>query len=161
MSDDVVVDAVDVSRLFVRSRYSPRVRVTAPPPSGKGKGAKQSFKDECNINLIMRKFIKTGLITHVNTHSPMYGEVPSQTYHEAMEIVRSANEMFAEVPAAIRKKFGNSPEAFLDFVNDPKNVDELRKLGMVKPVPEKIPDPLDKLGDRIEAAVAARAQSST
>lgn len=138
----------------VRNRFSPRVQVLARPPE-EGRGAKQSFKDECDINLIMRRFIKTGVITHVNNFSPQYGEVPSQTYHEAMEIVRHANEMFSEVPAAVRKKFGNSAEAFLEFVSDEKNVDELRKLGMVKPIVEKPKDPLEVLGDRIEAAVAA------
>lgn len=137
-----------------RNRYSPRIRVLVPPPE-EGKGAKQSFRDECDINLIMKKFQKTGVITHVNKHEPAYGEVPAQTYHEAMEIVRHANEMFMEVPAAIRKKFGNSPEAFLEFVSDEKNVDEMRKLGIVKPEMPKIKDPLELLGDRIEAAVAA------
>jgi len=136
----------------VRNRFSPRVEVLAPARED-GKGAKQSFKNECDINLIMAKFAKTGVITHVNRHEGTYGEVPSQTYHEAMEIVRNANEMFSEVPAAVRKKFGNSPEAFLEFVSNPENVEEMRKLGIAKPAYVPPPDPMAVLGDRIEAAL--------
>lgn len=135
-----------------RNRFAKRVRVVAPPPE-EGKGAKQHFKDECDINNIMRRFIKTGVLTHVNKHSPAYGDVPSQTYHEAMEVVRHATELFMEVPAMIRKKFGNDPAAFMAFVSDEKNVEEMRKMGLAKPVVERPKDGLDRLGDRIEAVM--------
>lgn len=158
MSDEAILveeaPRLGVPRGPARNRFSERIRVVAPLPI-EGKGAKQSFKDECDINKIMAKFVKTGMITHVNRFEGSYGEVPSQTYHEAMEVVREANEMFMEVPAAIRQKFGNSPAAFLDFVNDPNNVDEMRKLGMVKPIPEKIVSPIEALGDRIAELVSA------
>jgi len=154
------VDSVDLATVEaplepvveVRNRFSRRIQVLAPPPE-EGKGAKQQFKDECDINLIMLKFQRTGMITHVNRHEPSYGDVPSQSYHEAMEIVRQANEMFAEVPASIRKKFGNDPAAFMEFVSEEKNVEELRKLGLAKPKVDRPRDPIEVLGDRIEAVM--------
>ena len=37
---------------------------------------KQSFKDECNINNIMSKYMKDGLIGHVNKHQGRYDDLP-------------------------------------------------------------------------------------
>lgn len=92
--------------------------------------AKQSFKDECNINKIMARFQKTGAIDHYAKHGPSYGDVTSTSLHQAMNIIAEAETMFEELPATLRKKFGNDPEQFLDFVQDPKNLEEMRELGL-------------------------------
>lgn len=117
--------------------------------------AKQSMAAECDINNIMKKFQRTGMITHVARSEPSYGFATAMDYHSAMELVRKADEMFSSVPASIRKKFGNDAAAFLEFVTNPENVEEMRKLGVAKPevVPRK--DPLEVLGDRIVEAVSA------
>lgn len=91
---------------------------------------KQSFKDECDINRIMAKFIRTGAVDHVNLHGPQYGYASSVTFHEAMNIVRRGEEMFADLPANIRKRFHHSPEEFLVFIQDVKNQEEAVKLGL-------------------------------
>ena len=43
-----------------------------------------------------------------------------------------AQEKFSELPAHIRKRFGNDPIQFLDFVTDENNKDEATRLGMLK-----------------------------
>lgn len=96
--------------------------------------AKQSFRDECDINNIMRKFEKSGLVDHINTHQGQYGDfIGYPEFHEAQNSIKVAEEMFATVPAKIRAKFGNSPEAFLDFVQDSSNEGELIKMGLAHP----------------------------
>lgn len=35
---------------------------------------KSEFKNECDINLIVKRFDKTGLITHVSNMSPIFGD---------------------------------------------------------------------------------------
>lgn len=122
---------------------------------------KQSFKDECDINRIMGRFIKTGAVDHVNVHGPRYGECSSQTFHEAMNIVARAEQMFADLPAALRKRFHHSAEEFLAFVGDGKNQEEAEKLGLctapriaeiMKVEVVKAPDPAP---DAPGAAIAA------
>lgn len=119
--------------------------------------AKQSMKEECDINNIMRKYVKTGIVNHVAERSGEYGVAHSMSYLECMEVVRKANEMFAAVPAKIRKKFNNDPAAFVEFVSNKDNVDEMRKLGLARPVPGKVVDPVDALVERITKAVKAGA----
>lgn len=93
---------------------------------------RQEAKDECDINNIMKKFERTGMLDHRNQFQGQYGDytnVPTD-YHSAMNQVVAAEEMFLTVPAKVRAKFGNDPGAFLAFVSDPKNQDEMIELGL-------------------------------
>ena len=48
-----------------------------------------------------------------------------------MNIVASAQQEFDQLPAPVRKRFGNDPASFLDFVHDDSNIDEMAKLGLI------------------------------
>lgn len=100
--------------------------------SGPGR-TKQSFKDECDINNIMRKYQKTGLVEAVNKHQARYGDVPAMDFREAVENLRLADEMFMDMPSNVRKRFDNDPGEFLAFVQDPANRDEAIELGLIIP----------------------------
>lgn len=94
----------------------------------------QSFKDECDINNIVKKYKRTGIVTHVTSKVSRYDDLSDvPTFHEAMNIVASATQEFEQLPAALRKRFANDPAQFLDFVHDPKNVPEMRELGLLNP----------------------------
>lgn len=93
---------------------------------------KQAFKDEVDINWIMRKYEKTGLIEHVNRFQGKYADLGSaEDFHSCMNRIAAADEAFMTLPASIRERFSNSPEEFLRFVNDENNIDEMRKLGLL------------------------------
>lgn len=107
---------------------------------------KQAHKRECDINHIMSKFQKTGIIEHQRSHGPQYMEVNSIDFHQAMNLVAEAQEMFEDLPSQIRKRFGNDPAAFLDFVQDEGNLEEMYDLGLAqrppgKPAPVEDPPP--------------------
>lgn len=103
---------------------------------------KQSHAKECDINQIMLKWQKTGMIDHRNVYQGQYGDFTNtpDDYHESMNAVISANEMFESLPAKIRLRFGNDPGQFLDFVGDPENADEMIKLGLA--TARQIDDPV-------------------
>lgn len=95
---------------------------------------KQSFKDECDINVLMKKFERDGLMSHVSTVEGRYGDFgDGSDFHDAMNIVRRAQEMFETVPANLRAEFGNDPGAFLDFVVNAED-DVLRERGLLPSV---------------------------
>lgn len=96
--------------------------------------AEQSHKRACDVNCILAKYQKTGVIDHVKTHGPQYMDVPAIDYREAMEIVASSNSMFEELPARARDYFDNSPEKFLTYVQDPQtDYTKLHELGLLDP----------------------------
>lgn len=115
----------------LRHAYSPRLRSNPPVVPGLG-GAKQSFKNECDINQIMAKYQKTGAIAHCNKHEAQYGFASGADYQESINLVMEAQKMFDDLPSSLRKKFGNDPENYLDFVQDPANISEMIELGLLE-----------------------------
>lgn len=91
---------------------------------------KQSFKDECDINNIMARFERSGLLDFVNQNEARYGDATSLDYQDAMLVVANANSMFEEMPAKQRAFFKNDPAAFLAFMEDPANLEKSYELGL-------------------------------
>lgn len=98
-----------------------------PPMKYKDGRTKQSFKDDTDINKIMARFEKTGTISHLAKFEGVYADFSDFDFHEQTNKLTQGREIFDALPAEIRKEFGQSPAAFFAYVNDPKNVDELRK----------------------------------
>ncbi|AXH74590.1 MAG: internal scaffolding protein [Microviridae sp.] len=93
---------------------------------------KQAFKDECDVNNILKKYNKTQLLTHINKQKGQYGDFSNVAdYHSALNAVQSAQESFLGLPASVRQKFMNDPSQFMAFVNDSKNMDEAISLGLI------------------------------
>lgn len=79
----------------------------------------QSHAAETNINTIMAKYQKTGLLDHVNEHGPTYGDQPAaEDFHAAMNLVAGTNSLFEELPSSTRELFENDPAQFLAYVSD-------------------------------------------
>ena len=89
---------------------------------------KQSFKDETDINKILSRAQKTGTVSHLAKHQPMYGDYANFDFVENERMLVKAREIFDELPSEIRKEFRNSPGEFFEFANDPANVDRLDTL---------------------------------
>jgi len=113
---------------MTRSSQHHRLQVGIKFPK-KGR-TKQWHKKECDINQIMLKYQKHGVIDHVNKHEANYGFATSDDLHESLNMIKTANEMFADLPSKARTKFENDPAQFLDFVQDPKNKEEIYNLGL-------------------------------
>ena len=94
---------------------------------------KQSFKKEADVNVIISRFQKTGAVEHLNRYQGQYADLQAIDYHQAMNAVLAAQEMFETVPSSVRKQFGNDPQAFLDYATDPANLDKMREWGLAYP----------------------------
>lgn len=92
----------------------------------------QAHKKECDMNYILKDYRKTGLIRHAKEYQGKYDDVSVQDFQEAMFTVKNAQNMFNELPADIRQRFGNDPGAFLGFVQNPDNKTEMEKMGILK-----------------------------
>jgi len=92
----------------------------------------QSMAPECDINTIMKKYEKTGVLEHRNRFQGTYGDFSNvpESYHESMNRVLAAEEMFSTLPARVRRRFHNDPGAFIDFATNPDNGPELVTLGL-------------------------------
>ncbi|AZL82952.1 internal scaffolding protein [Apis mellifera associated microvirus 25] len=108
----------------------------------------QSFQKECDVNEIIRKYMKTGQITHMARNQGSYADVSEiPDLHSAMIQVSQAQQAFDSLPAELRKRFGNSPVAMVEFLQNPKNDEEAIELGLKTKKPglvENQPEPTPK-----------------
>lgn len=90
----------------------------------------QSQAAECDVNVIVDRFMKTGVLPGVDIKR-VYGDFSEPLeYHDAMNVVAHAQLQFDSLNAKVRKRFGNDPTEFLSFVMDPTNAAEMIKLGL-------------------------------
>lgn len=103
----------------------------------------QHFADECDINTIVQRFLKTGeMPPNVNFGEIDVSEVGD--FHDALNIVRAAQEEFNRLPSRVRERFNNEPARLMEFVNSESHRAEALALGLLKPqepTPEPAPAP--------------------
>ena len=114
-----------------RTAYGPTLKVKR---QFRGKTmTKTDYQTEADINNIMAKYLRTGLVDHFSLYEGQYGEFMEIDYHTAMNAVTSAQQMFDTVPSKVRGRFENDPAKFLAFVSDPSNLEEMREMGLAAP----------------------------
>lgn len=92
---------------------------------------KQADKEACDINNILKRYQKTGILPDLIKREPRYGDFSDiGQYQDALERVTLAQEQFNALDAHVRKRFDNDPAKFLAFATDSKNNAELIKMGL-------------------------------
>lgn len=114
-------------------------------PSGAG---------DCDINNIVARFHKTGVLPNVKDVQSVFADVyDAPTYQDAMGVVATAHNQFSALDAKTRKKFSNNPAEFLEFAVNPENFQEMVKLGIYEDsVPTPSPASSEPVAARPEAA---------
>lgn len=122
--------------VFVRAAYNYDVDAASDEAgldcSGDKGCTQQSFKDEVNINTIVKRFGLTGELP-TNVPHIMSGDFTNVVdFRSAMDLIVQAREGFDAQPAHVRSRFDNDPHKFLEFVSNKDNLDEAIKLGLVR-----------------------------
>jgi len=111
--------------------------------------ADQGQRDEVDINTRVKRFGLTGTVPVLERLPVNADFVPVTDYKTAMDQLIAADAAFMELPADLRSKFNHDAGAFVAFCSDPKNSEELVKLGLaekkVKPQPVlvRLAEPLE------------------
>ena len=132
----------------IRSRYSPRVRVQFDflEPSR----TQQHFKDECDIDRILKKYSQTGFLVDplAPRRDPLFGDFSeSMSFMEAQTRIARVREAFDSLPSQIRDRFANDPYRLLAWCENPDNAEEAVKLGLLpeSALPKADPAPADSV----------------
>lgn len=97
----------------------------------------QEFKESCDIRSIMKQFKRQGIglpIPNFNDAILDYSDLPD--YQSALNLMIDAQNSFDSLPANVRKRFGNDPGEFVNFIYDPANEQELIKMGLATAKPD-------------------------
>ena len=89
---------------------------------------KQEFADECDVNKILKRAQKTGMLSHYDVHKSAYADYDEFDFLQAQLKLTRGVEIFEALPSEVRREFGNDPGAFFSFVNDPANEMDLKDL---------------------------------
>mgnify|MGYP002259882746 CR=1 FL=1 len=118
---------------------------------------KQAFKDQTDINKMLKKAQQTGSIAHLMkypeaTYGDFNGEMDLLT---ARAQIDRANTIFDELPSEVRREFDNDALKFVKFAGDPANNDKLSDLipALAKPG-SYFPNPVQRGGLGAGAATA-------
>lgn len=100
----------------------------------------QSEKDNCDINVIMNRYATCGtpLPYRNDGVQPVYADVSELgDYMENYQRCKQAEEMFNNLPSALRKELDNNPANLLPFIQDEKNKERCYEYGLLnKPAVE-------------------------
>lgn len=118
----------------IRSRYNAGVREgwKSSVPSM----TQQQFKDEADINYIVSMYDSSGVMPTFHGDGqpaqPVFGDFASlpDNAQEMYNRMIDAKNNFDSLPLEVRKRFNYDPAAFLDFVDNPENLDELVAMGL-------------------------------
>ena len=99
----------------------------------------QQFIAECDINTILARYKTTGILPEVRNAAPTYLDATAYDFQVAQDIVAEAQSIFYNLPSAIRARFDNDPAQLLEFVHNPRNLDESVAMGFIDP--SKLPTP--------------------
>lgn len=102
----------------------------------------QSQKDECDINVIMRRFGLTGQMPQ-NVRAPLVGDFTGcGDFQSAMNAINAAQDSFMQMPPELRAELGHDPARFVEFCNDEKNKDRMKKYGLLLPGDDPVVPPV-------------------
>lgn len=129
----------------IRTPFTPRVAVTLDFGDEKSL-TKQSQKNETDINRIMAKYRKTGVITHLAANPPVYrGDEQPVDFQDALNKAAEIKSEFEALPALLRNEFENDPFRYIRW--QAENAAEIAQdglvpslLGLVAEQPEEAPE---------------------
>lgn len=102
------------------------------PTINTGEGlTEQAHKDQCDINLILRDYARTGFMRHARNNQGQYDDVTAADFQDAMITVANVKSLFEGLPSEVRKEFHGDPSNFLNYVQDPRNAAELEQRGIL------------------------------
>lgn len=111
--------------------------------------AVQSEKDSTDVNRIVARFEKTGLLPQVDVIGDYLDVSEVGDYREALARVEAADKVFQQLPAAARARFDNDPALFIDQVGL-LPLEELQELGLAERIVPLVQARNDETG-RFEA----------
>lgn len=96
--------------------------------------AQQQFKDECDINVLMKRHMDGENVGQYIREGGIYADFTQITdLREMIHTVQYAQDAFMTLPASVRKRFDNDPTKLLEFVQNKDNFDEAVSLGIATP----------------------------
>lgn len=124
----------------------------------------QSARDEADINAIMARYAKTGVISPdvISRRAGVFADVGKfGDYGTLLDAVCSVQEEFDALNPEIREKFNNSPEELINWLQDSDNYDEAVRYGLVVKHPSTVDSGQNTAIKNTETTPSTKTESPT
>ncbi len=112
---------------------------------------KQEFKASADINFIVERHAKTGLLEHVNRGVPQFIDAAAfGSYQEMQDQLSSAATYFEGLPPQVREVFDNDLFTFIDDMSEGDAAEKLKAKGLAA-IDEISAVPIEESGRPSEA----------
>ena len=89
----------------------------------------QHHTDSCDINKILAQFMETGIMPQTKAN-PQYADVSNVDFQEMQNTLATAKTLFEELPEQVKDRFNNEMHTFLQFAENPNNLQEMEEMGL-------------------------------
>lgn len=99
---------------------------------------RQEFAAETDINVLLERYEKTGVLNHYSRRDPLYldlTEQPIGDLRSALHTLDEATAAFMTLPASVRREFDQDPVKFMEYAGDRSNLEQMREWGLAPPLP--------------------------
>lgn len=134
------------SKLYAKHKLGDRVKYVTDTclcpkkPCNGGCGAKQEFRKETDINVIVDRYVKAGVpLPSPEAVSNFMDCTQIPNYQQMLDKVNSAAASFLKLPPKVRERFGNEPARLIEFLQDESNREEAVFLGLIEKKVETTP----------------------
>ena len=96
----------------------------------------QSHRDACDVNKLVARYEKTGVLPQVADRKCWYGDFSNvKDYQVALNQLNNAQILFDNLSVKVRNRFDNDVSKLLSFLDKKSNLAEAIELGIIaKPV---------------------------
>ena len=94
----------------------------------------QAHAKEVNINNIVKRHGIDLIQKTSKLMSPefQFDDISGNDFTEAMLKITKAQQTFDQLPSELRKQFNNAPGEFMDFVQNPDNMEQMVEMGLAQ-----------------------------
>ncbi len=89
---------------------------------------KQSQEDQCDINKLLERYQRDASLGHLEKYGGEYGNYADYDFENHVTKIAEMNTIFEQLPAEVKKDFGQSTNKFFEFVTNPQNEGKLAEL---------------------------------
>ncbi len=89
---------------------------------------KQSQRDECDINMLLERYQRDASLGHLEKYGGQYGNYADYDFENHVTKIAEMETIFEQLPAEVKRDFGQSTNKFFEFVTNPENENRLAEL---------------------------------
>lgn len=91
------------------------------------------FQQECDVNFIVDRYVKTGVLSHVSEIPPVFADVSDvpDDLMQSYDKIYAAEQAFMQLPSKLRKELDNDPARLGAWLQDENNRNAAIEYGLL------------------------------